>query len=191
MTDAFIGADGGSRIRPAMPSELPRLASVYDAARGFMRKNGNLLQWAGGYPDAETLKRDIERGQLYVCEGEEGVYAAFACIPGEDPTYRIITGGAWLRDAPYCAVHRVASDGTRHGVLEQIMAFCARFGRDLRVDTHRDNRPMQGALLKNGFAYCGIIFLANGDERMAYQKILPEGAPSAAAVPAFVSGGGR
>ena len=29
---------------------------------------------------------------------------------------------------------------------------------------------MQRALEKSGFAYCGIIYLASGDERLAYQK---------------------
>ena len=40
----------------------------------------------------------------------------------------------------------------------------------IRIDTHRDNKIMQHNLLKYGFTYCGIIYLANGDERLAYQK---------------------
>ena len=38
-------------------------------------------------------------------------------------------------------------------------------------DTHRDNTIMQHLITKHGFTYCGIILLANGDERLAYQKI--------------------
>ena len=30
---------------------------------------------------------------------------------------------------------------------------------------------MQHNLLKHGFTYCGIIYLLNGDERLAYQRI--------------------
>jgi hypothetical protein len=30
---------------------------------------------------------------------------------------------------------------------------------------------MQKSLAKNGFVRCGIIHLANGDERIAYQRI--------------------
>ena len=30
---------------------------------------------------------------------------------------------------------------------------------------------MQHILQKHGFRYCGIIYLLNGDERLAYQKI--------------------
>ena len=29
---------------------------------------------------------------------------------------------------------------------------------------------MQHNILKHGFAYCGIIYLLSGDERLAYQK---------------------
>ena len=39
-----------------------------------------------------------------------------------------------------------------------------------QIDTHKDNIPMQRVLLRNGFVYCGIIHLENGDERIAYQK---------------------
>ena len=41
---------------------------------------------------------------------------------------------------------------------------------NLKIDTHRDNYPMQKSLKKNGFEYCGIIYLADGNERLAFQK---------------------
>lgn len=44
--------------------------------------------------------------------------------------------------------------------------------RSIRVDTHRDNISMQKMLLKNGFKYCGIIYLKDGSERLAYDKLL-------------------
>jgi len=34
------------------------------------------------------------------------------------------------------------------------------------------NRIMQHNIEKRGFTYCGIIYLANGDERHAYQRML-------------------
>lgn len=157
-------------IRKASLEDMNELLRVYEAARGIMRRSGNPTQWAGGQPGEEELAAHIARGNLYVCE-ESGVpFAAFACIPGEDPTYRVITGGQWLREAPYRAVHRIGSDGTHPGTLRKIMDFCAGFGDDLRVDTHRDNKIMQHLLVKLGFSYCGIIYLENGDERLAYQR---------------------
>jgi hypothetical protein len=42
---------------------------------------------------------------------------------------------------------------------------------NIRIDTHRDNVPMLSLLDKSGFERCGIIYLKNGDERIAFQKI--------------------
>ena len=36
---------------------------------------------------------------------------------------------------------------------------------------YRDNVIMQHNIAKHGFSYCGIIYLASGDERLAYQKL--------------------
>ncbi len=48
----------------------------------------------------------------------------------------------------------------------------------LRADTHQDNRIMQHLLQKNGFVYCGVIHLANGVLRLAFERaaVAPEGA---------------
>ena len=40
---------------------------------------------------------------------------------------------------------------------------------NLRIDTHRDNVIMRHVIDLYGFTYCGIIYLLNGDERLAYQ----------------------
>ena len=39
----------------------------------------------------------------------------------------------------------------------------------IRIDTHADNVIMHHVLRKYGFTRCGVIFLANGDPRDAYQ----------------------
>ena len=44
----------------------------------------------------------------------------------------------------------------------------------LRIDTHEKNFKMRGMLEKNGYKNIGIIHLANGDERFAYEKILKQ-----------------
>lgn len=40
-----------------------------------------------------------------------------------------------------------------------------------RVDTHGDNVIMRRCIERAGFVYCGIIYLLNGDPRLAYQKL--------------------
>ena len=95
----------------------------------------------------------------------------FAFILGEDPTYRVIEQGAWLSDAPYGTIHAVASDGQIHGLLSRIVAYCEQTTPHLRIDTHRDNAIMQHVILKNGFIRCGVIHIASGAERIAFEKL--------------------
>ena len=44
--------------------------------------------------------------------------------------------------------------------------------RCMRIDTHKDNKTMQRLILKNGYEYCGIIFVEDGTERLAFEKEL-------------------
>jgi hypothetical protein len=68
-------------------------------------------------------------------------------------------------------VHRIASYPEVHGVFSSIMDFCFRHDSNIRIDTHRANTIMQHNVMKHGFSYCGIIYLASGDERLAYQRL--------------------
>ena len=42
----------------------------------------------------------------------------------------------------------------------------------MRIDTHEDNLAMQGLLNKLKYLYCGVIYLENGDKRLAYEKLI-------------------
>ena len=81
-----------------------------------------------------------------------------------------VEDGAWVNDTPYGVVHRIASAGTVKGAGFFCVQWAFRRCGNLRIDTHRDNTVMQNMLRKNGFSYCGIIHLENGDERLAFQK---------------------
>ena len=156
-------------IRQAQEHDIADILRVYDAARAFMRRTGNMTQWGGGYPSEEIVRTDIARSVSYVLENEVGhISAAFALIPGDDPTYAQIEG-AWRDPSPYATIHRAGSDGTERGTFCVILAFArARYGH-LRADTHADNIPMQNCLQKSGFVHCGTIYLADGDPRRAYE----------------------
>ena len=39
------------------------------------------------------------------------------------------------------------------------------------MDTHEDNISMQRLLEKNNFKYCGIIYLEDGNKRIAFEKL--------------------
>ena len=160
-------------IRPATPADLPALREVFTAAKAIMRADGNPTQWAGPYPDDAAVLHDIAGGWGHVLVADDGRTAGyFALIPSPDPTYSYIEGGAWLDDElPYYVIHRIASLPDVHGIFDSMIRFAAGICRNLRIDTHRDNKIMQHNLAKHGFTYCGVIYLANGDERLAYQRL--------------------
>lgn len=72
---------------------------------------------------------------------------------------------------PYGVIHRLASTEQSKGVASACLQWCYRQIPNLRADTHRDNHILQHILKKHGFQYCGIIYLLNGDERLAFQKL--------------------
>ncbi|MDO4270809.1 MAG: GNAT family N-acetyltransferase [Eubacteriales bacterium] len=158
-------------IRHTGADDLPELMRIFAAARRFMAENGNPAQWAAGFPPQTLIEADIAAGRSYVCTESGKIAATFCFWQGEEPTYAVIRQGAWLDDKPYGVIHRIASAGTARGAAAFCLDWCfARCG-DIRIDTHRDNRPMRRLLEKNGYAYCGLIDLENGrGERLAFQK---------------------
>ena len=155
------------RIRHTQFEDLERVMEIYAAGIAFMRSHGNATQWVNGYPSEELIREDIEKGISFVCEDEGEIVAVFALIQGKDPTYAYIEG-QWLDDKPYGVVHRIAS------VKPQAGTFCLNWAYEqcgnLRIDTHAANIPMQNLVAKLGFIYCGIIYVADGTPRRAYQK---------------------
>lgn len=167
--DSIVLADGVS-IRHTRVEDIPRLQALFSHARSFMLETGNPSQWTAAYPSEELLRKDIGSRDSYVVEDEkQTVIATFVLRGGVDPTYDVIYEGRWLNDAPYATIHRIASDGTRKGILHLAMQFALLDYRNIRIDTHRDNQVMRNAIAKEGFVYCGIIHCWNGDERVAYQ----------------------
>ena len=160
------------KIRTATVADLPAIMTVLKAGRGIMLASGNLNQWPEGYPTEEMVRRDIGPGYGKVMEEEGAVVAYFACIPSPDPTYAVIYDGAWTDDEkPYYVVHRIASFPEVHGVFKTMMEYLDALTDNIRIDTHKDNRIMQHNLSKYGFEYCGIIHIASGAERLAYQRL--------------------
>ena len=145
-----------------------------------MRADGNQDQWsAPGFPDDSLLLRDIAReggfvissggSSVILSEAKESIVAYFALLPSPEPTYDVIDG-AWLTDESYGVIHRMASYPEVHGIFSTIIDYAASRYAYLRIDTHRDNRIMQHLIEKHGFTYCGIIWLEDGSERLAYER---------------------
>lgn len=156
-------------IQKANISQLPRIMEIYGQARTFMAQTGNPDQWGTNYPPEEMIRQDIENGKSYVEIENDSIRAVFYFAVEEDPTYGYIDG-AWLNDRPYGVIHRIAVGENGRGVAAQCFQFAYAQCSNLRIDTHEKNIPMQRCLAKNGFARCGIIYLEDGDPRIAYQK---------------------
>ena len=162
--------DEAEEIVTAKEADLPRILEIYDIAKAYMRANGNPNQWNGAYPDPETLRTDIEKQRLYVYKKDGRIHGVFMLLLEEEPTYAYIEDGSWREETPYGTIHRLAGDGEVKGLFAKCVAFCESKVKYLRADTHFDNHTMQHLLEKNGFERRGIIYLKNGDSRIAYQK---------------------
>lgn len=159
-------------IREAKPTDIAAIMQVMDAAKKIMRQSGNMHQWGDSYPSEATIMSDMEKKGGYVIEDAGCIVGYFAFLPSPEPTYSKIYNSEWLDDVKfYHVIHRIASLPDAHGIFSSIMDFCFARESNIRIDTHRDNAIMQHNIEKHGFTYCGIIYLANGDERLAYQKV--------------------
>ena len=158
-------------IRKTNKKDLKEVMEIYAYARKFMAEHGNPNQWKTTNPTSERIEQDIEKGKSYVCvEGTE-ILGVFYFAVEEDSTYKVIYDGNWKNYNTYAVVHRIASAGKAKGVGTFCINWAYEQFPNIRIDTHRDNLVMQNMLKKNGFNYCGVIYLGNGEERLAFQKI--------------------
>ena len=158
-------------IRPAIYADVDAAASIYDSAREFMKNNGNPTQWDSTYPGRKNIVEGIESGVSYVCcDGDEVVATFHFEANAHDAVYENIDG-EWKNDEPYAVIHRIAVKYHGKGIVDFCFSECFKRFPNLKIDTHRDNIPMQKCLLRAGFEYCGMVYLSDGSERMAFNKI--------------------
>ena len=159
-------------IRKSTVQDLPQILELYKIAREFMKNNGNPNQWEDRYPEVSTVENDVKQGISHVCEENGKIVGTFVFFIGEDPTYRVIENGAWhSRQKPYGVIHRVASDGETRGVTKAAFSYGMEKCGYLRIDTHEENAPMRRQIARCGFEYCGIIHIADGSPRMAFERL--------------------
>ena len=158
-------------IRKACENDLATIMEIYAIAREYMRNTGNPDQWKTNYPAKEDILSDIVEGACHVLVDGDEIVAVFYFKIGDDADYAKIYEGAWKNALPYAVIHRVAVKHQGRGLVKVCFEECYAMHPNLKIDTHRDNIPMQRALIKNGFKYCGKIYIKSGEERLAYQKI--------------------
>ena len=157
-------------IRKTKLNEIDEILRIYEKAKEFMAQTGNANQWQKGYPTRELILEDISNEQSYVCEEDGEILATFNFFVGIEPTYNEIFDGKWLNDEEYGVIHRIAVAVHQKGIASKCIQWCLAQMPNIKIDTHKNNIPMQKTILKNGFKYCGIIKKPDGTERLAYQS---------------------
>ncbi len=158
------------KIKKADMNDLKEILNIYSYARRYMKEHKNPTQWGDDRPSESVIKNDITNGNSFVVIDNDVISGVFSFIIGEDETYKKIYDGKWLNDKAYGTVHRLAGNGKSKGIFDFSMGYCEKLIDNIRIDTHKNNKIMQYLLSKRGYKKCGIIYVEDGSERLAYQK---------------------
>lgn len=165
-------------FRKSRKSDIKEIINIIEEAQSYFKANG-IDQWQNGYPNEESIMNDIESDESYVLLKDDKVIAtAYLSFSGESD-YDVIYDGKWISQGDYAVVHRVAvsSNIKGHGVAGELFKYIEKIClenniKHIKIDTHRQNQSMQRFLSKNGFEYCGAIYLEDDSERIAFEKVL-------------------
>ena len=181
-------------FRKSTFDDIDRILEIIEKAKAELKKMG-LDQWQKGYPNREVIESDVKKGISYVLEetaennensGEKvsgKIVGTIVLSPEREEPYSKIEGKWITDDDDYMVVHRLAvdSDVKNKGLATKILEFSEGVCIEnkilsLKADTHENNEPMKRLLVKNGFSFCGLIYLDRepdlGAKRTAYEKII-------------------
>lgn len=165
-------------FRLAKVEDVSAIMAIIQEAQVYLKIQG-IDQWQNNYPNIETINRDIESKNSYILLQDNVIVGTLAVIFENDPTYKTIYEGKWINDQEYGVIHRIAIGQDHHGlglgsqIIKYVELMCKnRNINSIKIDTHKENKAMQTLLIKNEFAYCGIVYLEDGSERRAFQKVL-------------------
>lgn len=165
-------------FRQAKISDLDQIVEIIELSKKYLKET-KVDQWQDGYPAKEDLIRDIESRNSYVLTNKDEIVATTVISLDGESTYNSIFNGEWITNEDYIVMHRVAVHDKYKGkgifkeLIKEAESLALNKGiSSIKIDTHRDNISMQRAVVKNNFQKCGIIYLEDGSERIAFEKIL-------------------
>ncbi|WP_409482493.1 hypothetical protein P5008_07880 [Helcococcus ovis] len=157
-------------IRLAKIDDFNSILDVYKIARTLMKETGNPNQWGDNRPTEEAVLEDIKASKMYVIEENTEILGLFSL---QDFDYDYVNiDGKWLNDEKYIVIHKVASSGNKKGIFSEIINYVSSKTKNIRIDTHEDNKVMQKLLVDNGFTYCGVVFIEGKLKRRAYHLVI-------------------
>lgn len=165
-------------FRKAKETDLNKILNLIVQAQLYFKENG-INQWQNGYPNINSITNDIQNDYCYVLEKDNLIVGSVAVIFDIEKTYNEIYEGNWKSNQEYVVIHRlvVESNHKGKGLASEILRNIEELSlqreiHSIKVDTHKDNTSMQKLLYKNGFEYCGIIYLEDNYQRIAFEKII-------------------
>lgn len=162
-------------FRKATEQDIPAIEQIIRAASARLGAAG-IDQWQRGYPNRSSIEKDVTEGVgMVLCEGDTILVYGAVIFTGE-PAYNDLTGGEWLTQGEYACVHRLCTNEifvgmgfSKHFMLAA-EAMASERVKSIRIDTHPDNKIMQGLICCLGYSYCGDVVIES--RRLAYEKLL-------------------
>lgn len=162
-------------FREAKKEDIESILEVISHAKEYMKRN-NSTQWNENYPNKETIINDIEKNIGYVLIVENLIRGYIVVDFSDDEVYKNIKG-KWKTFGNYASIHRCAihKELRGQGYGSELFKFAEKLAlskniRSVRVDTAPENETMKHLFNKNGYEYCGIVFIDG--EKIAYEKLL-------------------
>jgi ribosomal protein S18 acetylase RimI-like enzyme len=169
-------------IRKANINDIDGILMIVNDAVDLLKSN-NVNQWQNGYPNREVFLNDIKKGTLYVTCDENVIAGVCNLCFNKDPSYEKVYFGKWITNDDYLVIHRIAvkKEYYHKRVAKMMFSFSEELAlynnvKSIKIDTHKDNIPMNKILKNIGYQECGIIYLLNyadqDKERVAFEKVL-------------------
>lgn len=162
-------------FREAKKEDIESILEVISHAKEYMKKN-NSTQWNENYPNKETIINDIENSIGYVLIVENLIRGYMVVDFSDDEIYKNIKG-KWKTFGNYASIHRCAihKELRGQGYGSELFKFAEKLAlskniRSVRIDTAPENETMKHLFNKNGYEYCGTVFIDG--EKIAYEKLL-------------------
>lgn len=165
------------KFRKACTIDADQIMLIIGQAQAHFKANG-VNQWQNGYPNAGTIKNDIQKEYAHVLTDSGTIIGTVSvCFDGEK-SYEKIYDGKWLSCEGFAVIHRLAIEDGHKGkglssfIIKNIEKMSLNKGvHSIKVDTHEQNLSMQKLLLKNRFVHCGTIHLSDMSKRIAFEKL--------------------
>lgn len=174
------------QFRRATKADLPLLMELLTDGKQQLAKRG-IDQWQGEYPSPELIEQSIDQHHTFLVAADDNQTIGTLTIQeAPDEAYANLDGN-WLKETDaYVTIHRVAIHSQHAGKGYATKLFEAVINhlieqypqvKSIRIDTHEDNKPMQGLLAKLGFVFVGKLneVYAPGEISVVYEYLCDRG----------------